>query len=456
MHLSVCCLLLACSPLGSGQADTPKSGRDSIWRNGLMLKDVYDSWSIYRVAQDFDFEQFGGINLFADPDYFTSKPIVVVGGQFSTGKTTMIQDMLLGKPYKGAIVGKAAAPNAFWAITEATENNPHDTIELGNEFVHGPGSPFGAFQVLNNEDVDKHFRVIRNDAPILKEIILMDTPGVLSSPEETRRYPIWQRLVQQADLVINTLSVTASNIDDNYKKLLKLYAHLPKERVLYLFNMADEMVPYEVLKAVGSATFHLGKHVQGDEAPEILVGSFWKEDCKQENVGKSFCKVFDANKERVQDALRGLRRQTPQNRRNQFIKFLDRLQIFLELVQHLKDQVCGFAYSILGVFSSDGGKTKTDYEELVDMAMTKFSWKPHMLPDKDIFAQQVLNAGGICNAFYYSSSWYLGRVKAARSAVTRVTEGTTQSRHNLDAQGLSRLGYQHSKAGFQPKTTDEL
>ena len=340
--------ILVCSPFimrVCGKADILESESANFWRSGLMLKDVYDGWSIDQVVKDFNFARFGGTNIFADPDYFTSKPIVVVGGQFSTGKTTMIQDVLLGKAYKGSIISKAAAPNAFWAIAEATEKNPHDTIDLGNEFVHGPGSPFGAFATLDNEEVEKYFRVIRNDADILKEVTLVDTPGVLGSPEESRRYPIWQLLVQHADLVINTLSVTAANIDENYQKVLKLYAGLPKERVLYLFNMADDMPnSYEVLTAVGSATFHMGKHVQGSEAPEILVGSFWIEDCKWGNVGTHFCKAYDANKKRVRDAVYALGRQAPQKRRTQFIQFLDRLEIFLSLVQHLKDQVCGYIF----------------------------------------------------------------------------------------------------------------
>ena len=80
------------------------------------------------------------------------------GGQFSTGKTTCIQDLLLGKPYPDSDVGSAATTSKFIVIQPPLEGGGSAATETGRSLAAQPSKPFEPYSRLpNSEDFLKIF-----------------------------------------------------------------------------------------------------------------------------------------------------------------------------------------------------------------------------------------------------------------------------------------------------------
>ena len=79
---------------------------------------------------------------------------VTIPGQFSTGKTTCIQDLLLlGKKYPGSDVASAASTSKFTVIQPYLDaSNRSAATETGRELASQPSKPFEPYSKLPNSE----------------------------------------------------------------------------------------------------------------------------------------------------------------------------------------------------------------------------------------------------------------------------------------------------------------
>jgi len=135
------------------------------------------------------------------------RPQVLVIGNYSSGKSTLINEFLGAKIQA---TGQAPTDDSFTIITyddSAPKNSPvHITEERdGNYLLNDPEYPFEILKKYG-ENFTSHFRLKKVNSPFLKNLAIIDTPGMLDTIFERDRGYNYQEVIgdlsQIADLVV--------------------------------------------------------------------------------------------------------------------------------------------------------------------------------------------------------------------------------------------------------------
>lgn len=171
-------------------------------------------------------------------------------GQFSTGKTTFLEQVLLETSYPGSDIRPDPSTHAYTLLTRGSGSRHF--VETGGSLVLRDNLPLQPFQQLGRSFVN-HLTVVQmaRDAKdagkgrILDRVNLLDTPGVLSQSDR-KRLPgeqrdsrdVWHVVTNMADMVIVMLDVKSADFSNNMLEILnELTQH--EDKIVFLLNKAD-------------------------------------------------------------------------------------------------------------------------------------------------------------------------------------------------------------------------
>lgn len=134
------------------------------------LKAIYRS-KLVPLEEQYRFGEFVSPSL-NDPD-FEGKPMVLLVGQYSTGKTSFIR-YLLEKDYPGIRIGPEPTTDSFTAVMygENEQVVPGNALVVDKNRQFCPLSKFGS-AFLNR------FQCSILKSPVLKCVTMIDTPGMI-------------------------------------------------------------------------------------------------------------------------------------------------------------------------------------------------------------------------------------------------------------------------------------
>jgi len=189
------------------------------------------------------------------------KPLVLVIGNYSSGKSTFINE-LLDMPVQRT--GQAPTDDCFTILTcpaegESEEEVPGGTIVTDERLPFAPLMPFG-------EKLFAHLRLKKVKSPILENFAIIDTPGMLDSvTEKDRGYDylgVIGELARLADLIILMFDPhKAGTIIETYQAIRStLPGSTGEDRVLYVLNRIDECdnVP-DLVRSYGTLCWNLSQ-----------------------------------------------------------------------------------------------------------------------------------------------------------------------------------------------------
>ena len=172
------------------------------------------------------------------PSDFEAKPMVLLLGQYSVGKTTFIE-YLLGRSFPGQRIGPEPTTDRFTAIMIGAR----DKITPGAALCSQADRPFRGLSPFGNNFLSR-LEGVEMDAPILHNITLIDTPGILSGQkqgEAGRNYDyesVMKWFAERADLIIIMFDAHKLDISDELKRVMELM--IPhSEKVRVVLNKAD-------------------------------------------------------------------------------------------------------------------------------------------------------------------------------------------------------------------------
>jgi EH domain-containing protein 1 len=271
------------NPNEKGKPEKSYSIEDSVVIK--ELKKVYKE-KLLPVEKQYLFPKFNHPEILDSE--LASKPNVLLIGQYSTGKTTFIRH-LIGMDYPEMHIGPEPTTDRFIAVIYGNEAK---TIK-GNAVTSVNELPFSGLSTFGANFLNK-FSAAVVPSPILKDINIIDTPGVLSGEKQrtARGYDfakVSRWFAERSDLILLLFDCSKLDISDEFKSVIEeLQPH--EDKVHCVLNKADQLDQVSLMRVYGALLWSMGRIFKGAEVTRIYVGSFHDEPLLREEHAPLFDK----------------------------------------------------------------------------------------------------------------------------------------------------------------------
>ncbi len=204
------------------------------------------------------------------------RPQVLVLGNYSSGKSTLINEFL-GQSIQ--TTGQAPTDDCFTVITFDEVGGPVRVTEErdGRLLLNDPEYPFEGLK-RHGQRFAAHFRLKKVNSPFLKNLALIDTPGMLDSVAERDRGYNYQDVIGDlahiADLVLMLFDPhNPGTVREVYNSLRDtLPAHTFEDRVLFVLNRIDVCASLaDLLRVYGTLCWNLSQMTGRKDIPPIRL-----------------------------------------------------------------------------------------------------------------------------------------------------------------------------------------
>uniref|UniRef100_A0AAY4CCB0 Achaete scute target 1 n=1 Tax=Denticeps clupeoides TaxID=299321 RepID=A0AAY4CCB0_9TELE len=294
------------------------------------LKKLYKS-KLLPLEEHYRFHEFHSPAL-EDAD-FDNKPMVLLVGQYSTGKTSFIR-YLLEQDFPGMRIGPEPTTDSFIAVM-------HGDIEglvPGNALVVDPKKPFRKLNAFGNAFLNR-FVCAQLPNPVLESISVIDTPGILSGEKQriSRGYDfaaVLEWFAERVDRIILLFDAHKLDISDEFSEVIRaLKNHEDKIRVV--LNKADQIETQQLMRVYGALMWSLGKIVNTPEVIRVYIGSFWS----QPLLIPDNRKLFEAEEQDLFKDIQSLPRNAALRKLNDLIKRARLAKVHAYIISSLKKEM---------------------------------------------------------------------------------------------------------------------
>ncbi|KAF1890768.1 hypothetical protein Lal_00043148 [Lupinus albus] len=277
---------------------------------------------------------------------FDAKPMVMLLGQYSTGKTTFIKH-LLRCDYPGAHVGPEPTTDRFVVVM----SGPDERSIPGNTIAVDADMPFSGLTTFGGSFLSK-FQCSQMPHPLLDEITFVDTPGVLSGEKQrTQRSYDFTGVVSwfaaKCDLILLLFDPHKLDISDEFKRVISsLRGNEDKIRVV--LNKADQVDTQQLMRVYGALMWSLGKVLNTPEVVRVYIGSFNDKPMDEDFVGPLGLDLFEKEQSNLLADLIDIPKKACDRRFdavielmqiNEFVKRARSAKIHAYIISHLKKEM---------------------------------------------------------------------------------------------------------------------
>ncbi|XP_057756746.1 EH domain-containing protein 2-like [Arachis stenosperma] len=280
-------------------------------------------------------------NDFASPlltnSDFDAKPMVMLLGQYSTGKTTFIKH-LLRCDYPGAHVGPEPTTDRFVVVM----SGPDERSIPGNTIAVDADMPFGGLTTFGGSFLSK-FQCSQMPHPLLDEVTFVDTPGVLSGEKQrTQRSYDFTGVVswfaEKCDLILLLFDPHKLDISDEFKRVISsLRGNEDKIRVV--LNKADQVDTQQLMRVYGALMWSLGKVLNTPEVSRVYIGSFNDKPIDESFAGPLGRDLFEKEQNDLLADLVDIPKKACDRKINEFVKRARSAKIHAYIISHLKKEM---------------------------------------------------------------------------------------------------------------------
>lgn len=266
---------------------------------------------------------------------FHSKPMVLLLGQYSVGKTTFIK-YFLKRDFPGMRVGPEPTTDKFVVIMDG----PDERLIPGNAVAVQADKPFQPLAKFGNAFLNR-FECAQVPCPLTKKLTLVDSPGVLAGDKQrlNRGYnftDVIEWFASKCDRILCLFDAHKLDVSDEFKMaLLALKGH--EDKIRMVLNKADQVNSQQLMRVYGAMMWSLGKVVNTPEVLRVYISSFWQKE--YEPTSKKFHELFDSEKSDLLADLRSIPRGATVRKLNELIKRTRAVKVHAYIIDHLKNKV---------------------------------------------------------------------------------------------------------------------
>uniref|UniRef100_H2Y410 Uncharacterized protein n=1 Tax=Ciona savignyi TaxID=51511 RepID=H2Y410_CIOSA len=303
-------------------------GLKKLYKNRLRpLEDAYKFHDFHSPALD-------------DAD-FDSKPMVLLVGQYSTGKTTFIR-YLLEQDFPGMRIGPEPTTDCFIAIMHGDLDKATNTINEGvipgNALVIDKTKPFRALSSFGNNFLSR-LQCSQMKNQVLQSISIIDTPGILSGEKQrvNRGYDFSKVLTwmaERVDRIILLFDAHKLDISDEFHEALnavKMY----DSKIRVVLNKCDQVNTQQLMRVYGALMWSLGKVITTPEVVRVYIGSFWDQPLLYDENRI----LFEAERNDLFEDIQSLPRNAALRKLNDLIKRARLAKVHAYIISHLHDNM---------------------------------------------------------------------------------------------------------------------
>lgn len=275
----------------------------------VLLRKLYSKYAKHLLP----LERSSLFSSLGDPPYsladVLAPPMVLLLGQYSTGKTTFIQ-ALLGRDYPGMHISAAPATDNFVAILQG---NTDDNVP-GTALVNDTSKPFHSLKAAFGDNFLQRFRGAYvtsgtgRGTDILDDLVIIDTPGTLDgSGERKYNYPdVMGWFARRAALIIIFFDVNKMGVSTEMNQVLESIKG-NEEKIRIVFNKADSVKDTDLTGALGGLHHNLARSMPFPEVPQVYTTSLdtLKDDFKTSS--DSFLEMFSKDKKHLLEDINRVR-----------------------------------------------------------------------------------------------------------------------------------------------------
>ncbi|XP_022067654.1 EH domain-containing protein 4 [Acanthochromis polyacanthus] len=264
---------------------------------------------------------------------FQSKPMVLLVGQYSTGKTTFIR-YLLEEDFPGMRIGPEPTTDGFIAVMYG-EN---EGVVPGNALVVDPKKPFRKLNAFGNSFLN---RFICSQMPnqVLQSISIIDTPGILSGEKQriSRGYDFSEVLRwfgERVDRIILLFDAHKLDISDEFSEAIKAFKG-QDDKIRVVLNKADQVDTQQLMRVYGALMWSLGKVINTPEVVRVYLGSFWAKPLQNTENRR----LFEAESQDLFRDIQSLPRNAALRKLNDLIKRARLAKVHAYIISYLKKEM---------------------------------------------------------------------------------------------------------------------